>query len=80
LEEVEGWDGGTKGGELTVFEPYVVEVYEISVSETEDVDFLEHLLLNRTCERIYSIQVFVIITHRDLPLETLNVKDTRFTA
>jgi hypothetical protein len=27
LKEVESWDGWTEGGELAVFEPYVVEVY-----------------------------------------------------
>jgi hypothetical protein len=27
LEEVEGWNWWTKGGELTIFEPDMVEVY-----------------------------------------------------
>ena len=43
MEEVECWDGGTEGGELTILEPDMVKVYEISVAETEHMDFLEHL-------------------------------------
>ena len=48
LEEIEGGNARTERGELTVFEPYVVEIYQISVTKTEDVDFLEHLLLVHT--------------------------------
>jgi hypothetical protein len=43
LEEVECWDWGSERGELAILEPDMVEVYEISVAETEDMDLLEHL-------------------------------------
>lgn len=66
MEEVEGWDWWTKGGELTVFEPDMVEVYKVSVTETEDMNFLEHLLLIDSTGSKYSIQVFVIISDGNL--------------
>ena len=43
LEEVEGWNCRTEVGELTVFKPDVMEVNQVSVTETEDVDLLELL-------------------------------------
>ena len=66
LEEVEGWDWWTKRGELTVFEPDMVEVYKVSVTEAEDMDFLEHLLSITLYKKGYSVQVFVIISDGNL--------------
>ena len=43
LEEIESGDRRAEGGELTVLKPHMVEVNQISVTETEDVDFLQHL-------------------------------------
>jgi hypothetical protein len=44
LKEIEGGNRRAEGGQLTVFEPDMMEVYEVSMAETEHVDFLEHLL------------------------------------
>ena len=68
LEEVESWNCRTEVGELTVFKPDVVEVNQVSVTETEDVDFLEHLhrvnyLLKGVC---YANEVVVVISYCNL--------------
>jgi len=68
LEEVESWNCRAEVGELTVFKPDVVEVNQVSVTETENVDFLEHLhLVNCLLKGVYySNEVVVVISYRNL--------------
>jgi hypothetical protein len=68
LEQIEGWNGWTKGCQLTVFQPDMMEVYEVSMTETEDMDFLQHLLSAISDFQAYSIQVFVVVTDSNLRL------------
>jgi hypothetical protein len=44
LKEIEGRNRRAEGGQLAVFQPDVVKVYEVSMTETEHMDFLQHLL------------------------------------
>jgi hypothetical protein len=70
LQEIEGGNGRAEGGQLTVFQPDMVEIYEVSMTETEHMDFLQHLLLGMSHIHFYSIQVFVVVPHSNLESES----------
>jgi hypothetical protein len=82
LEEIEGWNCRTEVGELTVFKPDVMEVNQVSVTETEDVDLLEHLHRVNSLSKggYYSNEVVVVISYRNLFISVDNDGNTRLTA